>query len=178
MIRSSSPVNSSMITTALALSPNRRSSGLTAATPLQTKEEGPTAPPGRPEGKQGPKLSLELVPEADLELALVVAHLAALLERRRIAGAGAPRRVGPVDPIEHVERLEVDGGFVAPRHGEGLGDAHVEPLVGDRFVRVERAPHVAVAAGADGSLARREEDDVAERRARRQGQDARQSDAE
>src|SRR5690348_10342533 len=68
---------------------------------------------------------LELVLQAHLELALIVADLAVFLERRIVARAGTPGRIIAVEPVEDVERGEVDRRFVAPRHLEGLGDAQV-----------------------------------------------------
>src|SRR5438034_5818507 len=127
-------------------------------------------------------LRLELVLEADLELALVVEDLPVFLERRGIAAAGAPCRIGTVEPVEHVERLEVDRRFVAmtPRHLEGFGDAQIEPLVADGRVREVNAGKIrwAAAGTVGGRLATRPWcDEMAEGGTRRKSEDSGRRDA-
>src|SRR5215208_3694769 len=154
-----SPLNSSMTTTGLWLLPTRRSSGFT----ILPKKGGRRfrLPPDECNRRS------ELVLEANLELALVVVDLAIRVhERRRIAGTGAPCGVLAVEPVEDVEGCEIDRRLVTPRHLEGLGDTHVEPLVGDVFLRKEFAAHIAEAACAY-RLVGEAEDDIAERRAGR-----------
>src|SRR3982750_2183029 len=92
-----------------------------------------------PEQRASP---LELILQPHLELALVVGDLSVLRERRRLAAARAPCGIGAIEPVEYVERGEIDGRFVTPGHLEGLGDANVEALVGNILLREESAAEI------------------------------------
>src|SRR5262249_28880644 len=108
----------------------------------------------------------ELVFNASLELPLVVAEREIVGSRGRGAAARIPGGVISVEPVEHVEDLEIEGEFVTPRRLESLGNAQVEPLVANRLLGKEHAAEIAVAACAIGRrrAAIPRSVDVAERR--------------
>src|SRR5205085_11823062 len=125
-------------------------------------------------------VELELVADPCLERALVVAKQEVVRSRRGRAATGIPGSVVPVEPVEDVERFEIDGELVTPRHLERLGDTKVETFVADRLLRIEHAAEVAVAARTigRGGTAVPWRGDVAEGGSARQRQRTRHNDVE
>src|SRR5206468_6847784 len=119
----------------------------------------------------------KLIAGADLELTLVVRNRAMLDERRRVARARTPSRIGPVEPVEDVECLGIDGELVTPRHLEGFRDAQVEPLVADGLVREVDTREIAYATCALRIGGSAEAEDVAEGRSGIQRQNARKRES-